>query len=70
MLRILLCIPRLNKQLMNCSVRYILLRISGLNKQLMEMLCITMLNPCILLCIPTLNKQLMKCFVFYYVYQG
>ena len=38
MFRILLRIPRLNKQLMNCSVRYILLRISGLNKQLMESL--------------------------------
>ena len=36
MFRILLRIPRLNKQLMKCLELYILLRIPGLNKQLME----------------------------------
>ena len=36
MFRILLRIPRLNKQLMKCSVRYILLRIPRLNIQLMK----------------------------------
>ena len=51
MLRILLCIPKLNKQLMKCFVLYILLRIPRLNIQLMK--CFVLY---ILLCIPRLDK--------------
>ena len=69
MLRILLRIPTLNKQLMKCFVLYIFTTYTKVRKTVNEM-------PLILLPIATLNKQLMKCFILhillciprYYVY--
>ena len=61
MLRILLRIPTLNKQLMKWFVLYIYFSMHiRLDKQLMK--CFV---PYILLHIPSLKKQLTKCFVLF-----